>query len=44
MTRTLLSFGHGYSASALARLLIPQGWRVIGSCSYVAAWLEKHAG
>jgi predicted GNAT family acetyltransferase len=19
-----------------------QGWRVIGSCSYVAAWLEKH--
>ncbi|HWS27081.1 MAG TPA: GNAT family N-acetyltransferase [Xanthomonadales bacterium] len=21
-----------------------QGWRVIGSCSYVAAWLEKHAG
>ncbi len=31
MTRTLLSFGHGYSASALARLLIPQGWRVIGT-------------
>ncbi len=21
-----------------------RGWRVIGSCSYVAAWLEKHAG
>lgn len=20
-----------------------QGWRVIGSCSYVAAWLQKHA-
>lgn len=31
MTPTLLSFGHGYSAQALARLLIPQGWRVIGT-------------
>lgn len=31
MTHTLLSFGHGYSAQALARLLIPQGWRVIGT-------------
>jgi nucleoside-diphosphate-sugar epimerase len=31
MTGTLLSFGHGYSAQALARLLIPQGWRVIGT-------------
>jgi nucleoside-diphosphate-sugar epimerase len=29
--RTLLSFGHGYSAQALARLLIPQGWRIIGT-------------
>src|SRR3989338_4931898 len=28
---TLLSLGHGYSAQALARLLIPQGWRVIGT-------------
>jgi len=28
---TLLSLGHGYSASALARLLIAQGWRVIGT-------------
>ncbi len=27
----LLSFGHGYSARALARLLIPQGWRVVGT-------------
>jgi nucleoside-diphosphate-sugar epimerase len=27
----LLSLGHGYSASALARLLIPQGWQVIGT-------------
>lgn len=28
---TLLSIGHGYSAQALARLLLPQGWRVIGT-------------
>ena len=27
----LLSLGHGYSAQALARLLIPQGWTVIGT-------------
>jgi nucleoside-diphosphate-sugar epimerase len=31
MTKTLLSFGHGYSAQALSRLLIPQDWRVIGT-------------
>jgi nucleoside-diphosphate-sugar epimerase len=29
--RTLLSFGHGYSAAALAARLLPQGWRVIGT-------------
>lgn len=29
--QTLLSLGHGYSARALARILIPQGWRVIGT-------------
>ena len=28
---TLLSLGHGYSARALSRLLIPEGWRVIGT-------------
>lgn len=28
---TLLSIGHGYSAAALARRLLPQGWRVIGT-------------
>ena len=28
---TLLSIGHGYSAQALARLLVPQGWHVIGT-------------
>lgn len=31
MTGTLLSFGHGYSAKALARRLLPQGWTVIGT-------------
>ncbi len=31
MTKTLLSFGHGYSAKALTELLIPKGWRVIGT-------------
>ena len=28
---TLLSIGHGYSANALARLLQPMGWRIIGT-------------
>ena len=27
----LLSFGHGYSAQALGRLLLPQGWQVVGT-------------
>jgi len=31
MKNTLLSFGHGYSAQALGRVLIPLGWRVIGT-------------
>lgn len=31
MTHTLLSLGHGYSARALTRLLLPEGWRVIGT-------------
>ncbi|MEM1235510.1 MAG: SDR family oxidoreductase [Pseudomonadota bacterium] len=29
--KTLLSFGHGYSARALAHLLLPQEWRIIGT-------------
>lgn len=29
--KTLLSLGHGYSADALARVLLPQGWAVIGT-------------
>lgn len=28
---TLLTLGHGYSAAALARLLLPLGWTVIGT-------------
>jgi nucleoside-diphosphate-sugar epimerase len=31
MTHTLLSFGHGYTARALSRILLPQDWRVIGT-------------
>ena len=31
MTSTLLSIGHGFSARALAPLLLEQGWRVIGT-------------
>ncbi len=31
MTKTLFSLGHGYTASALACRLIPQGWRVLGT-------------
>ncbi|WP_058243619.1 SDR family oxidoreductase [Thalassovita autumnalis] len=31
MTKTLLSFGHGFSAVALAARLVPQGWRIIGT-------------
>ncbi len=31
MGKVLLSFGHGYSARALARRLVPRGWRVIGT-------------
>lgn len=31
MDKVLLSIGHGYSARALARRLVPQGWTVIGT-------------
>ncbi|MFC2969397.1 SDR family oxidoreductase [Acidimangrovimonas pyrenivorans] len=31
MDKVLLSLGHGYSARALARRLMPQGWHVIGT-------------
>jgi nucleoside-diphosphate-sugar epimerase len=29
--KTLLSLGHGYCAQALAQVLLPQGWRIIGT-------------
>ncbi|MBO9473813.1 SDR family oxidoreductase [Shimia sp. R10_1] len=31
MSKTLLSLGHGYSAQALAKRLLPQGWTIIGT-------------
>jgi nucleoside-diphosphate-sugar epimerase len=31
MENHLLSFGHGYSAQALAKLLLPKGWQVTGT-------------
>ncbi len=31
MTKTLLSFGHGYSARALSKHLLADGWRIIGT-------------
>src|SRR6056297_1152020 len=31
MDKVLLSFGHGYSARALARRLLPRGWRIFGT-------------
>jgi len=31
MSKTMLSIGHGYSAIALARLLVPQGWTIYGT-------------
>lgn len=31
MGKTLVVFGHGYSAAALSRVLVPMGWRVIGT-------------
>lgn len=31
MTKTLLSFGHGYTARALSKILLPQDWRIIGT-------------
>lgn len=31
MDKRLLSFGHGYSASALAARLVPEGWHIVGT-------------
>ncbi|MEW9920054.1 SDR family oxidoreductase [Marimonas sp. MJW-29] len=40
MDRTLFIFGYGYSARALARRLVPQGWRVIGTTRSVEKLTE----
>ena len=31
MDKRLLSFGHGYSARALASRLVPEGWHIVGT-------------
>jgi 3-hydroxyisobutyrate dehydrogenase-like beta-hydroxyacid dehydrogenase len=31
MNKHLISFGHGYSAAALAKRLLPQGWHISGT-------------
>lgn len=41
--KTLLSLGHGYSADALARRLIPQGWTVIGTTRHPDKARRLHA-
>ena len=38
--KVLLSLGHGYSAQALARLLLPEGWRIIATTRH-ATQAEK---
>ena len=40
---TLLSFGHGYSARALSELLLPKGWRIIGTTRAKAKFGELRA-
>jgi nucleoside-diphosphate-sugar epimerase len=37
MKKTLLCLGHGYCAQALARILLPQGWRIIGTARHTDA-------
>lgn len=45
MTQTLLSFGHGFSARALAARLLPQGWQIIGTTrSADKAEVLRHEG
>ncbi|WP_128253167.1 SDR family oxidoreductase [Falsirhodobacter deserti] len=38
---TLLALGHGYTASALARRLLPPGWRIIGTTRDPAKPLQE---
>ena len=44
MNRTLLVFGHGYTAQALSNRLLPLGWTVIGTTRSAdrAVELERH--
>lgn len=45
MNKVLISIGHGYTASALARRLVSQGWRVIGTTrSAQRAEVMQHDG
>lgn len=43
MGKTLLSIGHGYSAAALSRLLLSEGWTITGTTRSAdkAEWLRK---
>ena len=44
---TLLSLGHGYSARALAALLLDEGWTVLGTTRSAAAvdlWVPRLEG
>lgn len=43
MTQTLLSLGHGYSAQALSRLLLLNGWQVIGTSRSAVANPAAHS-
>ncbi|MEM1374007.1 MAG: SDR family oxidoreductase [Pseudomonadota bacterium] len=43
MSGTLLSLGHGYSARALARSLVPQGWTIYGTTRSDAKLAEFEA-
>ncbi len=42
MGKTLLSFGHGYCARALAARLVPQGWTVYGTTRNEARFAPFH--
>lgn len=43
MTRTLFVLGYGYSAQALARRLVPEGWQIIGTTRSAAKAAELAA-
>lgn len=41
--KTLLTLGHGYSCAALAALVLPLGWRVVGTTRSIARAEEMRA-